>query len=138
MVSDAEEFCAMMGFDVGEHPYCYNGVPTASYNSLNIPLQKNPKYLNLTNKATIYWDPRHVVKLFTNNPPAIAQYLLSLVAVAFLVFTMYEIHQWQMGLREEQERLEQSYRAKQREKIGRLRKRRELMREFQKTKRELK
>jgi len=93
---------------------------------------------NLTNKATIYWDPRNIVQLFTNNPPAVANYLTSLVVLTIVVFVLYEIHLWQLGLREDQQRDEELYKAKKREKIAKLKKRRELLIELRKVKRELK
>lgn len=45
---------------------------------------------------------------------------------------------WQLGLREDQQRDEELYKAKKREKIAKLKKRRELLIELRKVKRELK
>ena len=94
LVSDVEEFCERMGFDVYPEPHCYNGVPVAS----KINFKKRKTGGTPRNKQPLHWTWTEVLAFFTRHPLIYMPFLKGLGGVFVLIVILHFYNKHQMAL----------------------------------------
>jgi len=94
LVSDAQEFCGRMGFQVEPDPACYNGVPVAS----RLHLRNKKRGDKPRNKVPVHWTVSEVLAFFTRDPTLYMHFVKGIGGICVFIALLHLFNRREMAL----------------------------------------